>query len=134
MYHFITLWIINLNIIYYCTFFDKVIFRELLLILNLFILLNSLYLTYVNPCYVMIFNNKITGINLYLINFIFHQIPIILFLYLHNNIKINIYSIWCSMLIILLYTYLFDVEKIYNIGLIEFNLLYLVSIIVRILP
>jgi hypothetical protein len=124
MYQFLTAWIINLNIIYYISFYNKSIFKELIFIMNLFMLVSGLYLTVIHPGYYIILNNKFTGISLYFIDTLFHQIPFILFFLFHTEVNFNIHSILISMFIILFYTWLFDIEKIYEISLIEFTVIY----------
>ena len=113
-FRYYTIWSIAIQFLYYIGILQD--FQESIFYIVLLVAIIGFIMTYIHPRYVMVpyINKKIRGRLYKILDLIFHQLPLLIFVYFYNTKKKkdNLMLLLCSVLI---YIILFNPLKIYSI-------------------
>ena len=109
-----TIWSVVIQFLYYIGILKD--FQESVFYIVLLVAIIGFTMVYIHPRYVMIpyLNKKISGRLYKIFDLIFHQLPLLIFVYLYDTQKKKDNLIFL-LLSILLYVILFNPVKVYNI-------------------
>lgn len=114
VFRYYTMWSIILQFLYYIGILQD--FQESIFYIVLIVAIIGFIMAYIHPRYVMVpyINKKISGRLYKIVDLIFHQLPLLIFVYFYNTKKKkdNLMLLLCSVLI---YIILFNPLKIYSI-------------------
>ena len=109
-----TIWSVILQFLYYIGILQN--YQESILYIVLIVAIIGFIMTYIHPRYIMVpyLNKRISGRLYKILDLMFHQLPLLIFVYFYNTKKKkdNLMLLLCS---ILVYIILFNPLKIYSI-------------------
>ena len=114
-----TIWSVVIQFLYYIGILKD--FQESVFYIVLLVAIIGFTMVYIHPRYVMIpyLNKKISGRLYKIFDLIFHQLPLLIFVYLYDTQKKKDNLIFL-LLSILLYVILFNPVKVYNIECLDY--------------
>lgn len=114
IFRYYTMWSILLQFLYYIGILQD--FQESIFFIVLIVAIIGFIMTYIHPRYVMVpyINKRISGRLYKILDLIFHQLPLLIFVYFYNTKKKkdNLHLLLWSALI---YIILFNPLKIYSL-------------------